>query len=330
MNLSLDDFDAFHLAVHGTHAFPWQVRLLRQVVDNRAWPRVLDLPTGTGKTTCIDIALFALALDVADPTHRWCPRRIAMVVDRRVVVDQVAERGRKLLATLIAADASPVVCEVAARLRALSREADEPVGVFTLRGGMPKDDGWARTPDQPLIIASTVDQVGSRLLVQGYGVSTGMRPVHAGLLANDVLLLLDEVHLSQPFAETLDQLDRLRKRFAAGSPLVPRFHHAFLSATPGTSDGQVFRLADDEKTLASPIGPRLHAPKPVRLVEKQDRAALEQHCVDEASRLTERHDVVAVVVNRVASAAAIARRLREALSDRADVALLTGRMRPLD
>ncbi len=35
---------------------------------------------------------------------------------------------------------------------------EEPLGVFTLRGGMPKDDGWARTPDQPLVIASTVDQ----------------------------------------------------------------------------------------------------------------------------------------------------------------------------
>lgn len=125
MSLSLADFDAFHVAVHGVekHAFGWQTRLLRQVVSERAWPRVLDLPTGVGKTTCIDIALFALALDAQEePTRRWCPRRIAMVVDRRVVVDQVAERGRKLLQALVAKDAKPVVREVMALLRSLSKE----------------------------------------------------------------------------------------------------------------------------------------------------------------------------------------------------------------
>ena len=146
MTLSVDDFDAFHVAVHGEgkRAFDWQTRLLGQIVAERKWPRVLDLPTGVGKTTCIDIALFALALDAKeDAAKRWCPRRIALVVDRRIVVDQVAERGRKLLRALVAANAEPVVREVAERLCSLSKEAEEPLGVFTLRGGMPKDDGWA-------------------------------------------------------------------------------------------------------------------------------------------------------------------------------------------
>ena len=163
MSLSVDDFDAFHVDVHGVgkHAFGWQTRLLEKIVKDRAWPRVLDLPTGVGKTTCIDIALFALALDAQEKaTTRWCPRRIAMVVDRRIVVDQVAERGRKLLRALVDKDAKPVVRGVAARLRSLSKQSEEPLGVYTLRGGMPKDDGWARTPDQPLILASTVDHLG--------------------------------------------------------------------------------------------------------------------------------------------------------------------------
>src|SRR5262245_36924109 len=101
MGLSVDDFEAFHRAVHDRSPFEWQSRLLRKIVYERTWPRVLDLPTGAGKTTCIDIALFALALDAdAAPRERWCPRRIAMVVDRRVIVDQAAERGRKLLGAL--------------------------------------------------------------------------------------------------------------------------------------------------------------------------------------------------------------------------------------
>ncbi len=204
MTLSISDFGAFHAAVHGGNApFNWQQRLLEQIVRDKAWPCVLDLPTGTGKTTCIDIALFMLALDAANHfDERWCPRRIAMVVDRRIVVDQVAERGRKLLNALITSKES-VVVEVATQLRSLTRAGDDPLGVFTLRGGMPKDDGWVRTPDQPLVIASTVDQIGSRMLMQGYGVSQGMKPVHAGLLANDTLLLLDEVHLSSRFGRRL-------------------------------------------------------------------------------------------------------------------------------
>ncbi|MGH8612214.1 MAG: type I-G CRISPR-associated helicase/endonuclease Cas3g, partial [Gammaproteobacteria bacterium] len=265
-----------------------------------------------------------------DAAKRWCPRRIAMVVDRRIVVDQVAERGRKLLQALVASNAEPVVREVTACLRTLSKEGEEPLGVFTLRGGMPKDDGWTRTPDQPLILASTVDQLGSRLLIQGYGVSKGMKPVHAGLLGNDVLLLLDEVHLSQPFAETLDALGRLRERFASTSRLCPRFHHAFLSATPGVSNAKPFGLREDEKRPTSPLGTRLHAPKPTRLREVEDRSALEQACAEEARGLIERHKVIAVVVNRVASASALVHRLREALGDQVEVTLLTGRMRPLD
>lgn len=328
MKLTVETFEEFHQAVHGRPPFAWQSRLLRQIVSERAWPEVLDLPTGTGKTTCIDIALFALALDARE-RQRWCPRRIAMVVDRRIVVDQVADRGRSLLRALIG-NQSPIVQAVADRLRSLSRNGDEPLGVFTLRGGMPKDDTWARTPDQPLVLASTVDQLGSRLLIQGYGVSKSMKPVHAGLLGNDILILLDEVHLSQPFADTLKALATLRRKFASATPLSPRFHYAMLSATPGTSSASPFRLTDEEKLSNSPIGPRLHASKHARLLDAADRTAVEGSCFNEALALIDRHDVIAVVVNRVASASTIARQLHEAVGHKTDIVLVTGRMRPLD
>ncbi len=161
MPLSVDDFAAFHAAVHrGFQPFPWQTRLLRSVVQERRWPAVLNLPTGSGKTSCIDIALFALALDASDPKERWCPRRIALVVDRRIVVDQAAARGRVLLDALCNPSAPQVVRDVAACLRSLGSDGTEPLAICPLRGGIPKDDGSARTPDQPLVIASTVDQVG--------------------------------------------------------------------------------------------------------------------------------------------------------------------------
>ena len=121
MNLDVEDFAEFHQTVHGCPPFEWQSRLLAEVVRERRWPRVLDLPTGTGKTTCIDIALFALALDASSDRPLLCPRRIAMVVDRRVVVDQVAERGRKLQRALTDPGVKGVVANVARRLRSLSK-----------------------------------------------------------------------------------------------------------------------------------------------------------------------------------------------------------------
>ncbi len=327
MKLSPDRFAEFHEAVHGFAPFSWQQRLLEQVVEERTWPQVLDLPTGAGKTTCLDIALFALALNASEKV-RWCPRRIAMVVDRRVVVDQVAERGRKLAMRLNEPQAASVIQEVARQLRSLTRDSEEPLGVFTLRGGMPKDDGWVRSPDQPLIIASTVDQLGSRLLMQGYGVSAGMRPVHAGLLANDTLLLLDEVHLSEPFAQTLQQLAALRTRFSDG--LSTRFHTAFLSATPTSSGAKTFRLTKSELSADDLLGKRLAAPKRTTLRDANDRQSVEKACVDASVALLGAHRTIAVVLNRVNSAATVARQLTEQLGDEAEVVLLTGRMRPLD
>ncbi len=354
MSLSVGDFETFHRAVHGHDPFDWQSRLLREIIARNRWPRVLDLPTGSGKTTCIDVALFALALDASrSPTQRWCPRRIAMVVDRRVVVDQAAERGRKLLQAMAVAtgyrpgdplptmpsqggprvltstelDVLRKVSDALASLSDAGTSGASPLAVFTLRGGIPKDDGWARTPDQPLVIASTVDQLGSRLLVRGYGVSPEMRPVHAGLTGNDMLILLDEVHLSEPFRQTLEALESLRERFA-GNGLPRRFQFAFLSATPGESTDEPFRLTEDDLAPASALGPRLYATKPASIETVSGRGALAASVARSTARFLEKHTVVATVVNRVDTALEVFASLKKSLDG--DVVLLTGRMRPLD
>ena len=226
--LDLGDFAAFFRAVHGHDPFPWQERLSRQVAET-GWPDVLDLPTGTGKTAALDIAVFALALD-AGRTPRSAPLRIVYVVDRRTIVDQAYERAKAIQQALVSGDD-----DVVRRVRqCLGRYAHEGVPLRTalLRGGIARDDMWARTPDQPLIAVSTVDQVGSRLLFRGYGVTDLMKPVHAGLLGCDVLYLLDEVHLSQPFRESLAAIGG-RYRTWAERPLPSPFVVVEMSATPG-------------------------------------------------------------------------------------------------
>src|SRR5262249_5015013 len=109
---------------------------------------------------------------------------------------------------------------------------------------------------------STVDQVGSRLLFRGYGVSDSLRPVHAALAGNDALILLDEAHCARPFLQTASAVGDYRRLAAPEAPLPPPFHVAVLSATP-PRDGEdpadtadVFCL-DDEDRRPEHLGPRL-------------------------------------------------------------------------
>lgn len=323
------DFSEFYRVVHGYPPFPWQARLARRVVEQGRWPELLDLPTGTGKTSALDIALFALAVD---PVR--APRRTVLVVDRRVIVDQAAVHARRILEAL-EREETPVTRRIASALRDLwSAGPDEPpFAIAVLRGGMPRDDGWARRPDQPLLGVSTVDQVGSRLLFRGYGVSDRMASVHAGLFGNDTLFLLDEVHLSVPFAETLQSL---RRRWRRPTGLPDRWGVVEMSATPSNTEADRFQLQEETDRANDELSRRLRAHKRARLIEVKvrgdetsRRTALATACKATAVEFVRQGmSAVAVVVNRVDTARIVRAQLEG--ESGVDVVLLTGRMRPLD
>ena len=321
--LTTGDFAAFFRDVHGYEPFPWQQRLTAHVLERRAWPKVIDLPTGAGKTAVLDTAVFAMgARPVASP------RRVVFVIDRRIVVDQVYERAQRIRERVEAA-ATPVLKRVRDRLRGLS--GGEPLGVAALRGGIPIDGGWAHRPDQPWVVVSTVDQFGSRLLFRGYGVSPGMRPIHAGLAGNDCLVILDEVHLSVPFAETLAQVSALHC-----SELLPqRFSTVEMSATP--SDGKAKRFTLDSETDldgCAELRRRVKAAKHAELVSVPNQQAVSaavlkivKSIANSVSRNESRVRSIGVVVNRVRTA----RETHGVLAvEGHDAHLITGRMRPLD
>ncbi|MEA2069410.1 MAG: type I-U CRISPR-associated helicase/endonuclease Cas3, partial [Verrucomicrobiota bacterium] len=251
--LSIDDFPSFFEALWGHPPFPWQNRLAR-LVAAQGWPKALDLPTASGKTAVLDIALFHLALEANKGAARTAPLRILHVVDRRLIVDDSYRRAQKIADKLAAPD-HPVLHHVAEALRGLAGENEKPVNVVQLRGGMPKEPDWARTPCQPTIVSSTVDQVGSRLLFRGYGVSDRMKPVHAGLVGSDALFLLDEAHLSEPFRQTLESISR-----------ETRLNVVTLSATLGACDTPPFRL-DEQDGADDRLIKRLNARKPAELIK---------------------------------------------------------------
>lgn len=352
-DLDAGRFAEFVAALHptvdgrGRAPFPWQQRLADQVVADGTWPDLLALPTAAGKTATVEIALFALACGAP------VPRRVVFVVDRRIVVSQAA-RVAENLATALAVEDRGVLGDVARALRALAPDPagaelrDRPVVQWAeLRGGIARDEAWATRPDMPAVVVSTVDQVGSRLLFRGYGVSRGMAPVHAGLLGVDCLFLLDEVHLSEPFAQTLRAVgDRFRPTFGDARP--PGWQVVELSATARrAAESRIFELDrhDTDPDLSPVIARRVGAAKPAvlelvpsRSADAAQRTALVARAVTHVRALAQRPGVsaVGVVVNRVETAQRVAAALQQgpAGSEQPgvpfDVCLLTGRMRGLD
>ena len=321
-DLTGKDFLPFFRDVHGHDPFPWQQRLTNDVLERGAWPTVIDLPTGTGKTAVLDTAVFALAVQ-----PEVSPRRVVFVIDRRIVVDQVCKRAHRLQRCIQSGN-TPVLQRVQERLRALSD--GEPLGVAALRGGIPVDHEWTQRPDQPWVVVSTVDQFGSRLLFRGYGVKPGMWPIHAGLAGNDCLVILDEVHLSVPFAQTLAQTAALRN-----GPLPRRFLIVEMSATPSKADAQRFELDPDaDLEQCTELRKRVTAAKcaaleTVRNEEGIPNAVLKIIKSVERNNRNPAHAIhsVGIIVNRVRTA----RETYQALADAGYVTyLITGRMRPLE
>ena len=334
-DLTVARFDEYFTAVHGDSPYPWQSRLARRVVEEDGWPDVIDLPTGVGKTAVLDIAVFALAVspDVS-------PRRVVFVIDRRIVVDQVYERAQRISKRLVGAT-DGVLAEVNQRLRTLT-DAERPLGVAALRGGVPIDGEWAQRPDQPWVMVSTVDQFGSRLLFRGYGVSRRMRPVHAGLAGNDCLVILDEVHLSRAFSATLKDAcshGEVPLMSAVNSDLLPpRFKVVEMSATPASPNGRRFELQDDDFERSLQLSQIARADKRATLVPVSGTRQPHDSVPKKVLELVKKHLrddelSVGVIVNRVRTARETLKALQADKSlKREGVAahLVTGRMRPLD
>lgn len=333
--LTITDFIAFFEAARGYAPFSWQVSLARRVMEKGTWPEVIALPTAAGKTACMDVAIFALASQterLAPGSPLTMPRRIFFVVDRRIIVDEAYDRACALAKRLEDAK-DGILKAVADRLRDLAMD-NKPLACFQLRGGICRDNAWARSPIQPTIVTSTVDQMGSRLLFRAYGRSSKAWPIQAGLAGNDSLILLDEAHCAQPFMETLHAVKRCRTW--AEDSLGSSFQVTVMSATPPVEMVDVFRDESSEPaTPGHPLGNRQLAAKStqLRVADKAKGTKTTEEfanaLVKEAESLADGRPAATVIfVNRVATARCAHAILKAKYGEHA--VLLTGRMRPID
>ena len=140
------DFPEFFTALWSNRPFCWQKELAERVLEREAasadlpgvdapsgscgatpssWPDAIALPTASGKTACMDVALFALAVQASRLNSGQpitAPRRIFFVVDRRVIVDEAHERAHRLAKNLAQAEGG-ILKAVADDLRRIAHGA---------------------------------------------------------------------------------------------------------------------------------------------------------------------------------------------------------------
>jgi len=296
--------DDFTLLV-GNAPFPWQRALYERFVASD-FPKACDLPTGLGKTSVIALWLLALV------QNSRLPRRLVYVVNRRTVVDQSTVEAERLRAELLKPEAQRLR-EALVALGAVS--AKHPLAISTLRGEFADNAEWRRDPSRPSIIVGTVDMIGSRLLFSGYGCGFRSRPLHAGFLGQDALLVHDEAHLEPAFQSLLTAIADEQRRSNEPRP----FKVLALSAT-GRMEPD-FTLGDEDLHNAD-VRKRLHARKGLQLHLINDRKELPERIAAKAAELVGK---VVVFLSSVDHAEKCAQALRKTKKN--SVATLTGTMR---
>jgi CRISPR-associated endonuclease/helicase Cas3 len=245
------DFDARFVALTSHWPLRWQRRLYEEWATSHI-REVIDLPTGLGKTMVMAIWL------IARENHPdKIPTRLVYVVDRRTVVDQATDLAQKLRCNL----------------------DKDKLAISTLRGQLADTRDWSADPSRPAIIIGTVDLIGSALLFSGYRSSHKRRPLEAGLLGQDSLLVLDEAHLSKPFEKLITSISAFQR--SNGKPMrVVR-----MSATSRHTSGEApFRLEDSDLKDET-ISERLSAKKRLRLVDSVDSKEISSALAKEAVAL---------------------------------------------
>ena len=336
------------------YPFSWQEEVLDHICEHGVWPERINAPTGSGKSSVVDIHLFANALAAVGAAPR-VPRRLCVTVGRRALVDSQATRADKILECMEKALADEsgepgILRRVAEALQSFQTRNNEkgskPFETGHIRGELSNRNLPVTDISACAIIAATPDMYGSRALFRGYGSTKAARPRETALLTMDTVMVLDEAHMNRQLLHTTQRIAELQKREVNLG--VPTLQVVETTATPSTEDSDSTTLGVDIEALDKPNDKELrervysHKELVLRPIDKWDgkpgNAATVKAAVDaikdflahrEVGKGSEVAHTVGCIVNHVRTAISIKEELAKDLAED-EVQLLVGRMRPYD
>ncbi|OLO68469.1 type I-U CRISPR-associated helicase/endonuclease Cas3 [Actinomyces oris] len=344
--IAIEDFGDFFEAVHGAgrRPFAWQEDLLRHLVDTGTWPEQIVAPTGAGKSSVVEIHVFAVALFSVGAAKR-VPRRLAVVVNRRALTDSHAARAARIRCLLEDAPADDSILrrvrDALVGLRVCEAEDRAPLVTATMRGAAATDRAWLNAPEACAVLCMTPAMWASGLLFHSYGASRLARPRLAGMLALDAAVVVDEAHLSRQILVTARRVGQLCAPSAQRLG-VPALQTVEMTATPSGDATDIVGVTSESLAQDVRLAARVRAPKSARYVEtttwptngkmtKAYRDELVSQVLatvkDARELLPEGPRTVGCVLNRVDSAVQVTKALDE---QGLNCRLWVGRMRPWD
>lgn len=325
------DFSKLFFHLTGVEPFPWQ-RALYDLFVHGAIPEVANIPTGLGKTSIVSIWLIALA---ARPDQ--VSRRLVYIVNRRTVVDQTTTEVERLRNELMKPELGDVRRALASLCALPLPTLDSPpLAISTLRGKFADNGEWCIDPTRPAVVVGTVDMIGSGLLFSRYTRGFKTRPLHAGFLGQDALLVHDEAHLEHPFQTLLKEILAQQRR----NKDLRKVRVIELTATSRgdgeNAEAKPFGLdenPDDKDTDNDIVRKRINAFKRLILVsiekieggkDKSTDGTIREEILDLALAKRNSQRAILIFVRSVKDAEKLAGDLHKA---RQPVATLTGTMR---
>lgn len=308
--------------VTGHPPFPWQEALFGEFAEKR-FRRICDVPTGLGKTSIITIWFLALLHHARSDTLNDFPRRLIYVVNRRTVVDQATREAERIRQAIVS---EATLADIAGGLRSVvTRPSDTPFAISTLRGQFADNAEWRIDPARPAVIVGTVDMIGSRLLFAGYGRGFKTRPLHAGFLGQDSILVHDEAHLEPAFQELLTTIESEQRR----SRDFGRFRVMALTATSRSGESDEPSVFTDKDRAHQEVRKRFEASKGIAFHPIDDEKSTPIEAIQLALEHKDGGEAILVFLQKLDDVQKVAGALRKAVGED-QVQTLTGTMRGLE